>query len=306
MKKKRIFEQNTSEKRKRFAADTSQEKRRDRFIKKSLPPDKGSDSGSKGHADTLPETVRLNKYVADSGVSARRKAGELILAGYVTVNGVVVKEPGFRVTPGKDIVGYKGQTIAPAEKKVYLLMNKPKDAITSAADEKGRHTVMDIIGKSVKERIFPVGRLDRNTTGLLLLTNDGDLASKLSHPSHEVQKIYHAVLNKPISQRELDTIALGIELEDGVALIDEVSFVEGAPKNEVGIALHIGKNRIVRRIFEHLGYEVEKLDRVMYAGLTKKDLPRGRFRHLTEKEVILLKHFTGTTPGRGKPRKGMS
>ena len=172
-------------------------------------------------------------------------------------------------------------------------MNKPKDTITTVSDEKGRKTVLDLVGKTVKERIYPVGRLDRDTTGLLLMTNDGDLSQKMTHPSFKVKKIYHAVLNKPLTREDLKMIQQGLKLEDGVAEVDVANYVQGAGKEEVLLEIHIGKNRIVRRIFEHLGYEVEKLDRIYYGGLTKKDLPRGGYRSLTQEELIMLKHFSG-------------
>lgn len=236
--------------------------------------------------------MRLNKYVAHCGICSRREAVELVKKGQIQINGSVITEPGTVVNPG-DKVSFKGKVIQPEVKKVYYLMNKPKGVITTLEDEKGRKTVMDIIKFKIKERIFPVGRLDRATTGLLILTNDGDLAKKLTHPSHKVKKIYHVVLDKPVSSEDLIKIKKGVNLEDGIALVDKVDYVHGAPgKNELGIEIHIGKNRIVRRIMEHLGYEVIKLDRVYLAGLTKKDLPRGFVRPLTEQEVIMLKHFT--------------
>ncbi len=238
------------------------------------------------------DDTRLNKYVAMCGIAARRKAGEMILAGEIIVNGKVVNEPGLRVLP-TDIIKYKGKEIKPVEQKIYILMNKPKDTITTVSDERGRKTVLDMIKRTVKERIFPVGRLDRDTTGLLLLTNDGDLAQKMAHPSYLIKKLYHVVLDKPLTKSDLDGIAKGIELEDGLAQVDGVQYVSGATKHEVMIEIHIGKNRIVRRIFEHLGYQVTRLDRVFYGGLTKKDLPRAGYRTLTEREVIMLKHFTG-------------
>jgi len=234
--------------------------------------------------------MRLNKFIAHCGICSRRKADELIKAGQVKVSGTVVKEPGHRVMP-TDRVKYEGKILKPVRRKIYVLMNKPKNTITTTNDERGRKTVLDVIGDKVKERIYPVGRLDRATTGLLLLTNDGDLAKKLSHPSHKVQKVYHVVLNKPVTDAHIKKIRKGLTLEDGFAEVDAVSHVEGAEKNEVGIEIHIGKNRIVRRIFESLGYEVDKLDRVYYGGLTKKNLPRGWFRHLNKQEVIMLKHF---------------
>lgn len=233
--------------------------------------------------------MRLNKYLSHCGIAARRQSAEFVKQGLVTVNGEVEPNPGYPVQPG-DEVRYKGQVVKLEERKVYILMNKPRDIITTANDEKGRKTVLDIIGNKVEERIFPVGRLDRNTSGLLLLTNDGDLAKKLSHPSHKVQKVYHVTLDKPFHRNDFEKVQKGLKLEDGLALVDSLHYVEGT-KDELEISLHIGKNRIVRRIFEHLGYEVVKLDRTYYAGLTKKDIGRGHFRHLTEQEVIMLKHF---------------
>ena len=238
------------------------------------------------------DDMRLNKYVANCGVAARRKAGEMILAGEITVNGKVITEPGYRVLP-KDVVKLKGKDIKPVERKIYLLMNKPKDTITTVSDERGRKTVIDLVKRTVKERIFPVGRLDRDTTGLLLLTNDGDLAQAMAHPSYRIKKLYHAVLDKALTKSDLEGIAKGVELEDGLAEVDGIQYVSGASKDEVMIEIHIGKNRIVRRIFEHLGYQVMRLDRVFYGGLTKKDLPRAGYRTLTDREVIMLKHFTG-------------
>ncbi|MBP7272343.1 MAG: rRNA pseudouridine synthase [Saprospiraceae bacterium] len=237
------------------------------------------------------EPMRLNKYIAHCGICSRRNAVDFIKEGHVFVNGKAVVEPYYEVQP-TDAVTFKGKAVRPEVRKVYLLLNKPKDVITTASDERGRKTVMDIVGNKIKERIFPVGRLDRTTTGLLLLTNDGDLAQKLSHPSYSVKKIYHVALNKPLERSDFELIAKGLELEDGIATIDKLHFVDSKNKAEVSIELHIGKNRIVRRIFEHMGYEVACLDRVYYAGLTKKDLPRGFFRHLTDQEVVMLKHFT--------------
>ena len=233
--------------------------------------------------------MRLNKYIAHCGICARRQAAEHVKNGMVTVNGEVEKNPGYLVQI-TDQVAFKGKPIKLEEKKVYILLNKPKNTITTVSDEKGRQTVIDIVGQEVDERIFPVGRLDRMTTGLLLLTNDGDLAKKLSHPSHKVIKFYHVILNKNLSLNHLQQIREGLKLEDGIATVDAAGYVEGK-KNEVGLELHIGRNRIVRRIFEYLGYQIEKLDRTYYAGLTKKDIGRGRFRHLTKQEVIMLKHF---------------
>jgi 23S rRNA pseudouridine2605 synthase len=238
------------------------------------------------------EGMRLNKYVAHCGVASRRETAELIKEGKVTVNNVVVKEPFYQIKPG-DVVHYKGKAIRPEGKMVYLLMNKPRNVITTTDDERGRKTVLDLVQKKTDMRVFPVGRLDRDTTGLLLLTNDGELAQKMTHPSYKIKKIYHAVLNRPISTADLEKIRAGLELEDGLAPVDSVDYVPDKARNEVGITIHIGRNRIVRRIFAHLGYEVERLDRTYLGGLTKKDLPRGFVRHLNKQEVIMLKHFTG-------------
>jgi 23S rRNA pseudouridine2605 synthase len=235
------------------------------------------------------DEIRLNRYISNSGVCSRRKADELITNGEVTVNGEVIRELGYKVKYA-DKIKYQGKQLKPG-KLVYVLLNKPKDYITTMDDPQERRTVVELIRNASDERIFPVGRLDRNTTGLLLLTNDGDLADKLSHPRNGVEKIYEVELDKSLSTSDFDLIKNGIELEDGKAMVDEIAYVDGKSKKNIGIKIHIGRNRIVRRIFEHLGYEVMKLDRVIYAGLTKKDLPRGRHRHLTREEVILLKHF---------------
>ena len=234
--------------------------------------------------------IRLNRFIANAGICSRRKADELIAAGVVSVNGVPVTELGFKVDPAKDSIRYNGETLK-REKMVYVLLNKPKDYITTTEDPQERKTVMNLVEKASKERIYPVGRLDRNTTGLLLMTNDGDLAEKLSHPRNNITKLYQVELNKSLSQGDMNKIAFGIELEDGVIKPDQVSYVAGGSKKEVGIQIHSGKNRVVRRIFESLGYEVVKLDRVVYSHLTKKDLPRGRWRYLEEKEIIQLKHL---------------
>lgn len=233
--------------------------------------------------------MRLNKYLSHCGIAARRQSAEYVKQGLVTVNGEVEPNPGYPVQP-TDEVRYKGEVVKLEERKVYILMNKPRDIITTSNDEKGRKTVLDIIGKKVEERIFPVGRLDRMTSGLLLLTNDGDLAKKLSHPSHQVQKVYYVTLDKAFHKADFEKVQKGLTLEDGLAPVDSLHYA-GESKNELEISIHMGKNRIVRRIFEHLGYEVVKLDRTYYAGLTKKDIGRGHFRHLTDKEVIMLKHF---------------
>jgi 23S rRNA pseudouridine2605 synthase len=233
--------------------------------------------------------IRLNRYLSNAGVSSRRKADELIVAGEVTVNGEVITELGYKVNP-TDKIKFSGKLLK-REQMVYVLLNKPKDYITTTDDPQERRTVMDLVKNATRERIYPVGRLDRNTMGLLLLTNDGDLAQKLSHPRNKVKKIYEVTLDRNLSKEDFEKIVAGVELEDGMATVDELSFVEGKSKRTVGIEIHIGRNRIVRRLFEHLGYEIEKLDRVLYAGLTKKDLSRGRSRHLSQEELIQLKHM---------------
>ncbi len=234
--------------------------------------------------------IRLNRYISNAGICSRRKADELIAAGIITVNGEAVTELGHKVDPAKDLVRYNGELLK-REKKVYVLLNKPKDYITTTDDPQERRTVMQLVDKASRERIYPVGRLDRNTTGLLLMTNDGDLADKLSHPKNGITKIYNVELNKALSQGDLNKIAFGLELEDGLIKPDNISYVAGGTKKEIGIQIHSGKNRIVRRIFEHLGYSVEKLDRVVYGNLTKKDLPRGRWRYLEDHELIQIKHL---------------
>jgi 23S rRNA pseudouridine2605 synthase len=234
------------------------------------------------------DETRLNRYIANAGICSRREADALIAAGEIRVNGEVVTEMGYKVQP-EDTVQY-GKTNLNREKSVYVLLNKPKDFITTTEDPEGRRTVMDLVASASKERIFPVGRLDRNTTGLLLFTNDGEVAQKLSHPSHKNKKIYQVELSRPLTEEDLRKISEGLELEDGKAVVDDVAVVAGNA-HFVGIEIHIGRNRIVRRIFEHLGYEVVALDRVQYAGLTKKDLPRGKWRFLSEQEVIRLKYF---------------
>lgn len=233
--------------------------------------------------------VQLNKYLSNAGIAARRKCEEFIEEGLVTVNNKVVKESGYRVQKN-DSVKYKGEKVTYG-KKVYILLNKPKFHITTTEDDRGRKTVMELISAASQERLFPVGRLDRNTTGLLLFTNDGDLAQKLTHPSKKVKKVYEVTLNKKLELDDMEAIAEGVVLEDGLAMVDEIAYANEKEKTIIGIELHIGKNRIVRRIFEHLGYTVVKLDRVLYAGLTKKNLPRGEWRELTEREVITLKHL---------------
>ena len=232
------------------------------------------------------EPIRLNKFMANAGICSRREADEFIQAGEVLVNGVAVTELGTKITRN-DTVTFRGKVVT-LERKIYVLLNKPKDCVTTSDDPQGRLTVMDIVRNACTERIYPVGRLDRNTTGVLLLTNDGDLASKLTHPKFIKKKIYHVWLDRDVSEEDMQRIADGIELEDGPIQPDAVSYANETDMNQVGIEIHSGRNRIVRRIFEALGYRVVKLDRVYFAGLTKKNLQRGRWRYLTQQEVNML------------------
>lgn len=277
------------------SSDSTGEKRgfgknRSKFVELSADrPDYNFDSlpqkKIKKEADNL---IRLNKYIANSGICGRREADELIEKGLVAVNGEVIKEMGYKVKKTDHVV-YQGKKINP-EKPVYVLLNKPKDFITTTEDPMERKTVMKLVENACEERIFPVGRLDRNTTGLLLFTNDGELAAKLSHPSNEIKKIYQVTLDKALTNKDEEEIIEGLTLEDGDAKVDDLQ-VLSKDRNILGLEIHIGRNRIVRRIFAHLGYEVESLDRVMYAGLDKKDLKRGHYRFLTEQEVIRLKYY---------------
>ena len=238
------------------------------------------------HIDpTVP--VRLNKYLANAGVCSRREADEFIQAGVVKVNGEVVTELGTKVLRTDEVV-FHDQPVS-LEKKVYVLLNKPKDYVTTSDDPQQRKTVMDLVKNACPERIYPVGRLDRNTTGVLLFTNDGDLASKLTHPKFLKKKVYHVFLDKNVTAHDMQQIAEGIELEDGEIHADAIEYTDETEKNQVGIEIHSGKNRIVRRIFESLGYRVIKLDRVQFAGLTKKNLRRGDWRFLTAQEVDMLR-----------------
>lgn len=281
--------------RKKFSGDANGSK--EFFNKKFLKEEENTD-GVYSPEEKQSDDIRLNKYLSHAGIASRRKADELIKEGRVKVNGAVVTEMGYKIKP-KDEVEYDGKVLS-LEKKFYILINKPKDFITTVSDEKGRKTVMDLIRAAypqmktrVRPRLYPVGRLDRNTTGVLLITNDGELAQKLTHPSSEIQKVYHVVLDKKLLKEDFDKIAeAGVVLEDGIAEVDEIAYPNPKNKAEVGIQIHTGKNRFVRRLFEALGYEVVKLDRVFFAGLTKKDLPRGRWRFLNEAEVRLLRHFT--------------
>jgi 23S rRNA pseudouridine2605 synthase len=234
--------------------------------------------------------IRLNRYLANAGIASRRDCDQFIQDGRVKVNDVVISELGVKVNQ-TDVVLFDDEPVS-REKLVYVLLNKPKNFITTTDDPEGRKTVMDLVSKASAERLFPVGRLDRNTTGLLLLTNDGGLAQKLMHPSFEAEKVYHVILNEPLTKNHLIEISEGLNLEDGKVEVDEIAYVKPDDKREIGVEIHTGKNRIVRRIFESLGYTVEKLDRVVYASLTKLDLPRGHWRYLTSDEVRRLKRLS--------------
>jgi 23S rRNA pseudouridine2605 synthase len=288
-----------------------EEKRRLKFASQEPLP-KGRDKGDSHKEKTpaikkpgkalpavekIPETAAktgtqmpLNKYIAHSGVSGRREAADLVRLGEVTVNDKVVTEPGTKIFD-KDVVKVKGKKIVPSKDFVYILLNKPKDYITTTEDPQGRRTVLDLIRNATNERVYPIGRLDRNTSGVLLFTNDGDLAQTLSHPKHEIKKIYEVKLDKDLTKNDFDKLLNGIMLEDGFIAPDALAYADSKDKSVIGIEIHSGRNRVVRRIFEKLGYDVTGLDRVMYAGLTKKNVQRGKWRLLAEKEVRILKHF---------------
>ena len=269
-------------------------KREEFFVEKKPKPDLPSGEG-----------MPLNKYLAHCGVSSRRKAVEFVKDGQVTVNGEVKLEPHYRIQPG-DAVTCEGKEMHIQERLVYVLLNKPKNVITTTEDEHGRATVLDIVDPHFPERLYPVGRLDRDTTGLILLTNDGDLAQKLSHPSYHVQKQYRVGLDRGLTNADFEKILAGVELEDGPIQVNWLRYAEDHPRREVvELEIIVGRNRIVRRLFESLGYQVKKLDRFYYGGLTKKDLPRGAFRELSQREIIMLKHFTGhPTTGGKRPNAG--
>ncbi|HYF33299.1 MAG TPA: pseudouridine synthase [Chitinophagaceae bacterium] len=250
------------------------------------------------------DLMPLNKFIAHSGVCSRRDAAELVKGGKVKVNGQPVTEPGFKVKT-TDEVKVNGKKVTRQKNLVYVLLNKPKDYITTTSDPQGRQTVLELIKHATPERIYPVGRLDRNTTGVLLLTNDGDLAQKLSHPSYEIKKIYEVKLDKPLTKKDFDAVLAGIQLEDGFIAPDSLAYADAKDKSIIGIEIHSGRNRIVRRIFEQLGYDVKGLDRVLYANLTKKNVERGKWRFLSEKEVRLLKFmnksFIKKQPAKAQP-----
>ncbi len=279
--KKRPFDRNSGPKKKHFHDHSEGRKKRD-----DDDDDIDEETGEKIAEPGI--QMPLNKYIAHCGECSRRDAAELVKQGKVKVNGELVLEPGHKIEH-TDKVTLSGKKLTPQKGLVYILLNKPKGFITTNDDPQGRRTVMDLVGNSGVERLFPVGRLDRDTSGLLLITNDGELTQKLCHPAYNVKKVYQVTVDKPVTHADFEKIIDGVELEDGRATVDALSYLE--KKNELGLEIHSGKNRIVRRIFESLGYVVEKLDRVMYAGLTKKNLPRSKWRYLDEREVILLKHF---------------
>ncbi len=237
--------------------------------------------------DNKPLQIRLNRFIANSGVCSRREADEIIKKGQIFVNGKKVINLGIKVSYSDD-VRYKGKKLT-AEKKVYILLNKPKGYVTTVEDPHAEQTVLDIIGDKCPERVYPVGRLDKETTGVLLLTNDGDLAGKLSHPRYERKKVYHVFLDKPVINNDLVRLTTGVELDGENVAADAASYADPEDRSQVGVELHSGKNRVIRRLFESLGYRVKKLDRVYYAGLTKKNLSRGKWRYLSEKEISMLK-----------------
>lgn len=285
---KKVF-QDTRPKKRPDYEQVKQGKPHNKFKKDNFRNDKPKKSFKEREKKEDDGKIRLNRFIANAGVCSRREADELIESGAIKVNGQVITELGYHVNPNDEVI-YKGKKLKP-EKFVYVLLNKPKDYITTTDDPEERRTVMDLVKNVGDERIYPVGRLDRDTTGLLLLTNDGDLAQKLSHPSFQAAKIYQVELNKAIKPADFQQLLEGgIELEDGIAVADD-AVVLNPEKTLLGVEIHLGRNRIIRRIFEALGYEVIKLDRTMYAGLNKKDLPRGHWRYLTPQEVVKLKHL---------------
>lgn len=250
----------------------------------------GAETNKPAAGKAVSNLIPLNKFISHAGITSRRDAADIVKSGLVVVNGKVITEPGHKVT-AQDEVKYNGKQITIRKNMVYILINKPKDFITTTEDPQGRRTVLDIVKNATTERVYPIGRLDRNTTGVLLLTNDGELAQKLAHPSYMVKKIYEVKLDKPLVKKDFDAIIAGIELEDGFIAPDVLAYADTKDKSVIGIEIHSGRNRIVRRIFEHLGYDVRNLDRVMYANLTKKNVDRGKWRFLSEKEVRLLKYL---------------
>ena len=264
-----------------------------RSAEKRAEPKSTSNKPQTTNIKSQPGSMPLNKYLAHCGVCSRRDAVALITQGNVKLNGKVFTEPGYKVLESDEVV-YNGKKLFVTKNLVYILLNKPKDYITTTDDPQGRKTVLQLIKNATDERVYPIGRLDRNTSGVLLLTNDGDLTQKLSHPSYEIKKIYEVKLDKPLAKSDFDKILKGLILEDGEVRIDSLAYADSKDKSIIGIELHSGRNRIVRRIFEHLGYDVKGLDRVMYANLTKKNVERSKWRYLSEKEVRLLKYMNAS------------
>lgn len=266
------------------------EKQREEKRTQLQPPGKETKPKPYQPAAPVAASMPLNKYIAHCGICSRRDAADMVRLGKVKVNNEVITEPGHKIAPGDTVIA-GGKKITPVKNMVYILLNKPKDYLTTTDDPQQRKTVLELIQSATKERVYPVGRLDRNTSGVLLLTNDGDLAQKLTHPSNEIKKLYAVTLDKPLTKNHFDEILKGVPLEDGMAHVDVLAFTDNADKTQIGIELHSGRNRIVRRIFEHYGYDVKNLDRVVFAGLTKKNVNRGKWRFLSEKEVRDLKYF---------------
>ena len=279
----------TKERKEFFEAKRQEEYRKKSGIESQEPRDKRTSANPRLQSATVSQ-MPLNKYIAHSGVCSRRDAAELIKSGKVKLNGEVVTEPGRKVLE-KDVVTVANKKVYPVADLVYILLNKPKDYITTTDDPQQRKTVLDLIVGATKDRVYPVGRLDRNTSGVLLLTNDGELAQKLTHPSNEIKKVYAVTLNKALEKKHFDEILKGVELEDGMAHVDVLAYTDAQDKTQIGVEIHSGRNRIMRRIFEKFGYDVKGLDRVMFAGLTKKNVNRGKWRYLNEKEVRDLKYF---------------
>jgi 23S rRNA pseudouridine2605 synthase len=265
------------------------------FARGHAPPPTRNEAGDQPLTQAIrPGLMPINKFIAHCGICSRRDAADLVKKGKITVNGKPVTEPGTKVSPN-DLVKWNDKKISISRNFVYILLNKPKDFLTTTEDPQGRKTVLDLVRNASSERVYPVGRLDRNTSGVLLLTNDGDLSQKLAHPKHGVKKVYHVLLDRPLTKADFDKVVAGVDLEDGPASVDALAYAEPKDRAQVGLEIHSGRNRIVRRIFEQLGYEIKGLDRVMYAGLTKKNLQRGKWRLLSEKEIRMLKYLNAST-----------
>jgi len=289
-KKNSVIKEEFRKEKKEWKKELTEKRIQKKKITKATAHPSASPSSKSQGVERITGAIPLNKFISHSGMCSRRDAAELVKAGKVQVDGKLIIEPGFKVTPEQEIK-VNGKKISIQKNLVYILLNKPKDFITTTTDPHGRHTVLELIKHATKERVYPVGRLDRNTTGVLLLTNDGELTQKLSHPSYEVRKVYEVRLDRPLTKKDFDSILKGIQLEDGLVSPDALAYADARDKSVIGIEIHSGRNRIVRRIFEHLGYDVKNLDRVMYANLTKKNVERGKWRFLSEKEVRLLKYM---------------